>query len=134
MGILDGKDKMLANMKAITPKVIEAVTDAVDITAIKIANHAKANHTPGQAHALGRFENVTTNLTNSIIPQITKADAESVEAVIGAGVGASAVQEYAPYVEFGTYGRPGFPFMRPAKESEKEAFPKRVQKAISGNI
>jgi len=63
-----------------------------------------------------RYENQTTNLTNSISAQMTRADKERVETV------AFAAREYASRVELGGNGRHAYPFMFPALVSEQQNF------------
>lgn len=44
------------------------------------------------------------------------------------------VVEYAPYVEFGTSGRPASPFMQPAVEAERKRLPAEFRKNISNAV
>ena len=129
---IQGLDKLLLKMKGVSEDMIKRVTKAVDTTAIRIANHAKAGHTPGQGHGMGRYENRTTNLTNSIIPTMTHVGADFIEAVVkptdnpALTASVSAIMEYGPKVEV------AYPFMLPAEESQREAFKTRLKAAIRG--
>ena len=121
-GELQGLNATLARMMGVNSEMVKRISVAVETSAIRVANHAKAGHTPGEGHAAGRYENQTSNLTNSIIPQLMKADKNSVEASV------STVMEYAPKVEV------SHPYMGPALVSQEKEFKQEVEKAIHGNV
>lgn len=126
---LFGLKKVLSNLKNVQQSTIDRVADAVEHTAVLVANHAKSKHEKGFAHAVGRYENKTTNLTNSIMPELTRADKHIVEAMVHTN------KDYAIKVEMGSpeTNRKKYPFMEPALFSQKDEFTKRVRKAIHGN-
>lgn len=119
---VDGLKALLARMTAVNIEMVKRVKVAVETSAIRVANHAKAGHIPGEGHAAGRYENQTTNLTNSIIPQVTKADKDSVEASV------STIMDYGPKVEV------SHPYFGPALVSQEKEFKEGVKKAIHGNV
>lgn len=126
--MVDGLRKVLSRLKGVTPDMIDRVAVATEKTAVLVANHAKSDHTRGFAHSVGRYENQTTNLTNSIKPDLTKADAVSVEAVVAAN------KEYAAKVEYGDSKHKAYPFMHPALVSQQRQYKERVRAAIHGNV
>ncbi len=119
---VDGLKGLLARMTGVNIEMVKRVEVAVETSAIRVANHAKSGHTPGEGHAAGRYENQTSNLTTSIIPQLTKADKDSVEASV------STVMEYGPKVEV------SHPYLGPALVSQEREFKDGVRKAIHGNF
>ena len=127
MEALSGLQKVLRNLQGVTPAMVDRVATATEKTAVLVANHAKGEHDKGFAHAVERYENQTTNLTNSIMPELTRADSRAVEAIVHTN------KQYAPYVEFGTGTHKGYPFMQPAMISQKDQYKERVRKAIHGN-
>lgn len=124
MADLFGLKKVLSNFKNVQQSTVDRVAKATEQTAVLVANHAKANHDKGFAHAISRYENQTTNLTNSIMPELTKADKHSVEAMVHTN------KEYAIKVEMGSSKTKPYPFMLPALISQRDEFQKRVGKAI----
>lgn len=103
------------NLRIQSSAILRQVVDAVEQTSVDIANHAKAGHAGNMAHANGRYRNRTTNLTNSIIPHLLRADYKEVDGIVLAS------ENYAYWVEFGTTvnirtGLPNrpYPFMQPA--------------------
>lgn len=129
---IEGMEALLLKMKGISKEIVKRVTKVVDTAAIRVANHAKAGHTPGEGHAAGRYENQTTNLTNSIIPRATQISGDIITAIIAPTdnpalrVPLSVVMEYGPKVEV------SHPFMRPAEESQRAAFKSNFNAAIRG--
>lgn len=127
MDYLDGLRKVLRNLQGVQQDVVDRVAVATEQTAVLVANHAKGEHDRGFAHSVGRYENQTTNLTNSIMPELTRADKHAVEAIVHTN------KEYGPKVEFGTSKTKAYPFMQPAMISQKDQFKARVEKAIHGH-
>lgn len=113
---IGGQDEVNKNIRRVSDELFERIINHVGATGDKVANHAKADHTAGFAHAVGRYANRTTNLTNSISAQMTRADRARVESI------AFAAREYAPLVELGGNGRRAYPFMFPALVSEQQNF------------
>ncbi len=129
---IQGLEALLLKMKGVSKEMVKRVTKVVDTTAIRVANHAKAGHTPGEGHAAGRYENRTTNLTNSIIPRKTQISGDIITAIIAPTDNAaltvplSVVMEYAPKIEV------SHPFMKPAELSQEKAFKDNFAKAVRG--
>jgi len=113
---IGGQDEVNRNIRRVTDDMLKRIINHVGAIGEKVANQAKADHTKGFAHAINRYENQTTNLTNSIMAQMTQADAGGVESII------FAAREYAPLVELGGNGRNAYPFMWPALVSEQQHF------------
>lgn len=113
--VFKGQREIENNLRKMETQVIGKVVDAVDMTCVDFANHAKAGHGDNMAHANNRYRNRTTNLTNSIMSISAKRDGNKVIGHV------SANQFYANWVESGTSinrrtGRPNrpYPFMVPA--------------------
>lgn len=111
-----GVSKVISKLVGITKQVEKQVIEVVEKNGIRVKNHAKSDHGHGMAHAIGRYENQTTNLTNSI----TSSDAQNVNGVIEVTV--STNKEYAPKVEFGTSKTKAYPFMQPAITANQQRF------------
>ena len=103
-----GASKVIAQLVGITDAIRRQVIDVVEKNAVRAANHAKAEHGPGFAHAVGRYQNRTTNLTKDIRAHNATISGDVVEAVVATN------KEYAPKVEFGTPTTKKYPFMEPA--------------------
>ena len=116
MVTVGGQDRVNRNIRRVTDDILKRIINHVGATGEKVATHAKSDHTRGFAHAIGRYANQTTNLTNSIMAQMTQADANRVESVI------FAAREYASRVELGGNGRRAYPFMWPALVSQQQNF------------
>jgi len=108
-----GQDKVIANLRKFYTTTISRVLKHVANSAERVAAFAKADHTPGFAHAVGRYENQTTNLTNSIVPNPVEISPDRVHWDVGAHM------EYAMYVELGTATAAPYPFMFPALQSQE---------------
>lgn len=112
-----GMAKVVSALVGITKQVEQQVIDIVEQNAVRVQNHAKADHFHGLAHAVGRYENQTTNLTNSI----KASDAQKTGHVIEASVWTN--KEYAPKVEFGVPGKQApYAFMGPAITANRKRF------------
>ena len=120
MAELEGMKKLVARLGGVSVEMVKQVAVAVETSAIRVANHAKDGHQQGAGHAVGRYENQTGNLTESIIPELTRVDKDAVEATV------STVMEYAPKVEM------RYPYMGPALVSQEKQFKEEVNKAIHG--
>lgn len=105
---MTGLSKLVARITQLTEKEKANVVEVVEKNAVRVKNHAKADHFKGKSHAIGRYDNQTSNLTNSITASHAKESKGIVEAVV------STNKEYAPKVEFGTATTAAYPFMQPA--------------------
>jgi hypothetical protein len=111
-----GDKKVRANIRRFRNTRIGKVIIHVANTAEQVANHAKSDHLPGFAHAVGRYANRTTNLTNSINPKpVSVTEDEVVYEVIAA-------REYAAFVELGTAKSAAYPYMFPALQAKRAFF------------
>jgi len=124
---ITGQREIENNLIRIDKNVLSQIVEAVEMTCVDLANHAKTGHDGNMAHANSRYQNRTTNLTNSIQPQNAEVKGKF---VIGKVV---ANQNYAHWVEFGTSinvktGRPNrpYPFMVPAMFASVDSFRKRM--------
>jgi HK97 gp10 family phage protein len=111
-----GLAKLMTTLVGITKAVESQVVEVVEKNAVRVKNHAKADHTGKMAHAIGRYTNQTTNLTNSI---------QSTSATNSGGVISAEVRtnkEYAAKVEFGTSRTAAYPFMQPASRAIEPRF------------
>ena len=138
-----GLAKVVTALVGITKKVEQQVIDIVEQNAVRVQNSAKAGHSRGLGfkktfisiskaggkigklaryeraiggHLIGRYENRTSNLTNSI----KASDAKKTGHVIEASVYTN--KEYAPKVEFGTSKTRPYPFMQPAVTANQKRF------------
>lgn len=111
-----GLSKFISTLVGITKQVEQQVIEIVEKNAVRVKNHAKADHFHGLAHAVGRYENQTTNLTNSIVSSNASISNGVVEATV------STNKEYAPKVEFGTSRTRAYPFMAPAIRANEQRF------------
>ena len=99
-------------------KMLRDVAQAVEKTTVDVSNHAKSNHQGNMAHASGRYQNQTSNLTNSISQQLEKVSYGEVSAI------SYATMEYAPYVEA------DWPFFWPALMANQDNLKRRVSDAL----
>jgi HK97 gp10 family phage protein len=127
MNNVTGLETVLKNISEVAQEVVDRVTKATEITSVLVANNAKDKHDKGLAHAIFRYENQTTNLTNSIMPRLIQSDKNAVVSVIFTD------KEYAPKVELGSSKTHAYPFMHPALMSQEKEFKQRIEKAIHGN-
>jgi len=123
MQYIAGVEKVMNNLMRQKDKNLDQISEAVDQSALKVANHAKAGHVGAMAHADQRYQNQTGTLTRSITPQLTKVRFKIIEAQVFSNV------EYAPNVELGTGKTQPYPFLFPALQANQEDFKARVAKA-----
>jgi len=118
-----GVTELNMNMATFARDAVRLLNKAAFSGAVLIQNEAKSGHGP-DAHARGRYEDKTSNLTNSIQAERPKTFGAKIISVIVAGL------EYAAPVELGgTYKPPNgkawrsaaYPFMFPAMESQKRS-------------
>jgi hypothetical protein len=132
MEVLNGK-AVIAELLSLKSQTFRRVVEAVEKTAVKMSNDAKAGHERGSdPHSRDRYENQTNNLTNSIFPggsdgQPMKWEKLSEDEVVGLfGVESTAPGsplEYAPYIE------ERYPFIWPAVVANLGYFTQEMKKA-----
>jgi len=130
---LKGDKEVILNLLAAKSDTFRRVREAIEKTAVRMANHARAGHLKGSnPHAYQRYENQTANLTNSIFPggglnQPVKWETVTEQEIVGLfGVNEAApgaVMEYAPHVE------ERYPFIFPAAIENVERFKQEVANA-----
>ena len=118
MEYVAGTAKVTAKLKAFGDKMLGKVAEAVEKTAVDVANDAKADHVQGMAHAIERYENQTNVLTSSITPELTIVTDTMVEAEVFSNV------EYAYWVEA------LYPLLHPALTKNEDNFRRRVAEAM----
>lgn len=114
---VSGKDKVIRNIRKVLRRKFRGTVLAVEVTSVKVAEHAKAGH-DAHAHAIGRYVNRTALLTRSILPQMGPVTKQKVTATVCASM------EYAKDVELGTHTSRAYPFMTPALTENAEFFKK----------
>lgn len=117
MKYVEGQDKVVQRLFLEKSKKLRQVAVGCEKAANDVANHAKAGHEGDMAHANERYQNRTTTLTRSIIPELVKADFNEVVAVVYAST------EYAHRVET------IYPFMFPAMQANQTQFVRRIKEA-----
>ena len=122
MKFVVGQERVVAKIEGLAGTKIAAIADAMENVAVDIANHAKAGHIGVAAHAEERYQNQTSNLTNSI----QAGDTEVGEGSPSLTCDVFATMEYAPYVE------EIYPFMMPALHENAENFRDQVAEAAKG--
>jgi len=131
MKFVEGDKEVAAELLSLKDRTFRRVVEAVEKTAVRMANHAKAGHERGGSpHARNRYENQTSNLTNSIFPsggeqpmQWEEISEDRVVGLFGVNQAIGAVMEYAPYVE------ERYPFIWPAAVANIEFFRQEMKKA-----
>jgi len=96
MKFVTGQREMQNNLMMRRHKSLALVGEAVEKTCVDVSNHAKAGHEGNMAHMNKRYRNRTTNLTNSITPELLEVTIDGAHGIVSAGM------DYAYYVEFGT--------------------------------
>jgi hypothetical protein len=127
MGQLD----VAKNLLALKSRTFKRVIEAVEKTAVRMANHARAGHEHGSnPHARSRYENQTSNLTNSIFPggpegmQWEELSEDRVVGLFGVNsAAAGSVMVYAPIIE------EKYPFIWPAAVANIESFKQGLAEA-----
>jgi hypothetical protein len=126
-----GAAEVMANLRRLQGKMTAQLVQAVDRTGVDVANAAKRDHGSSSdrpeglaAHAMGRYQNQTYNLTQSIMPKDAQVTANTILGVVetverGEGL------EYAARVER------RYPFMFPALMGAKDKFIARVKQAMA---
>jgi len=128
--VITGDKEVIRKILSLKSRTFKRVTEAVEKTAVRMANHAKAGHEHGgNPHAQNRYENQTSNLTNSISPgganpmQFERMDEDMIIGLFGVNEQLSAVMEYAADVE------ERYPFIWPAAVANMDQFEKDIQAA-----
>lgn len=112
---ITGLRTVLNNIRRKENKMINKVATIVERTSVSMSNHAKSGHAGDRAHMNNRYQNRTTNLTNSIDPDTLEITATRINGGIATNM------EYAYYVE------QRYPFMFPALRSVKDEFSKNLK-------
>jgi hypothetical protein len=119
-GFVSGTQEVINNLMREASKIIDEVAHAIELTTNDIATHAKSGHEDNSAHMNKRYQNQTSNLTNSIQQgQLAILQKEITQDVI-------AGQDYAANVELGTSKSRPYPFMFPALMACKKKFEARL--------
>jgi len=128
--VVSGDKEVIRRLLSLKSQTFRRVVEAVEKTAVRMANHAKAGHEHGgNPHAQNRYENQTSNLTNSIGPgggqpmEFERLDEDMVIGLFGVNEQLSAVMDYAPDVE------ERYPFIWPAAVANIDQFEKDIQAA-----
>jgi hypothetical protein len=133
--VITGDKETIRRLLSLKSETFRKVVTAVEKTAVRMANHAKAGHEHGSdPHSRSRYENQTGNLTASIFPvggsqqmqfeKLTESEVVGLFGVNGAAVGA--VMEYAPEVE------ERYPFIWPAAVANIERFKQEIAACAPG--
>jgi hypothetical protein len=133
---ITGSKEVIAELLSLKSQTFRRVVEAVEKTAVRMSNHAKAGHERGSdPHSRDRYENQTNNLTTSIFPggsgeQPMKWEKLTEDEVIGLfGVESTAPgspMEYAPYIE------ERYPFIWPAVVANIAYFEQEMKLAAPG--
>ena len=120
-----GTQKVINNIFMARDILLKRIGEAVEKTALDVANHAKAEHEQGsEPHGRERFESQTATLIRSITSELTTVNYAKAEGVVSAGA------EYAANVELGTGKSRPYPFLWPAIVASTEKFKDRMEAAI----
>lgn len=118
-----GVEVVLRKLAAVRDKQIRNLITASERTSVEIANAAKRDHGKS-AHAKGRYENQTRNLTQSIMPRASVQEGNLIVGTVEAGATQGADLDYAAHVEA------RYPFLHPAAVGAQESFKDRCAKAM----
>ncbi|MEN6334785.1 MAG: hypothetical protein ABFE01_11025 [Phycisphaerales bacterium] len=129
-----GAKEVAARLLSMKNDTFRRVVEAVERTAVKMANSAKAGHEHGSdPHSRDRFETQTGNLVSSISPgnsgemQWEKLTENEVVGLFGIlSTGPSTALEYAPLVE------ERYPFIWPAVVANMDYFREQMKLAAPG--
>lgn len=133
--LVSGDKQVIRRLLTLKSRTFKRVVEVVEKTAVRMANHAKAGHEKGSdPHSRNRYENQTSNLTNSIGPggfnpmEYEKLDEDMIIGLFGVNEQLSAVMDYAPEVE------ERYPFIWPAAVAYMDQFEKDIQAAAKPRI
>jgi len=121
--IVFGRDALVHNMSKFKKSLVDKLVTAVEMTQVKVAEHAKKRHA-SNAHNYDRFVTRLGGLEQSIQPGQVYISDQVLRGVIDARM------PYASYVENGTSRTKAYPFMLPAIVENMEFFKKRVSAAL----
>lgn len=124
---VQGIKPLIATLGRISQETLRKAREIVGKNSVRAANHAKEDHSKGMAHAIGRYENQTSNLTNDIRVHGPFETQDSIEGVVATS------KEYAPKVEFGGSRSKAFPFMGPALHAVEPKFMADMRNLKVGN-
>lgn len=115
-----GTRAVLARLASVQDQIVGKVAEATEMTAVEVGVAAAKGHKPGFGHTVGRYENVTTTLTRSLLqaPVADKVDEEEVIYSLGSNL------DYAYPVEV------RYPYLWPAAVSKQGKFRKNVTEAL----
>jgi len=133
---IKGTKDVIAKLLSLKSDTFRKVVEAVEKSAVRMANAARSGHEHGSnPHARDRYENQTSNLTNSIFPggansEPMKWEKLTEDKVVGLfGVNATAPgapMNYAEDVE------ERYPFIWPAAVANIEQFKKEIAACAPG--
>ena len=117
---ITGFKELERNLKEFKNTAEQVLIKGVFYGCVLIQNEAKLNHGAG-AHGKGRYENRTTNLTNSIQATPPKVTANMIKGEVIVGM------DYAEKVELGSAKSRPYPFLFPALEKMSAPIKKGLQ-------
>lgn len=115
MKYIGGTQEVINNLMLKRSKLLRRCAEVVESTAVDVANDAKRDHIPGQAHQMDRYANRTSTLTRSISSRLTKVGFDLVEAEVFTNI------EYAAHVEA------IYPYLWPATVANQEKLRRRLK-------
>lgn len=110
-----GGEQLIKNISAYGKDIVQAVTDACQITQALIINDARSDHP---------YTDRSGNLTQSIQPGAIEISDDEVSAYVEARM------QYASFVEFGTSRAKAYPFLTPAMLRNAANFRKNLARQI----
>jgi hypothetical protein len=132
---VEGISEVVVKLLSLKDKTFRKVVTAVERTAVRIANDARAGHEHGSnPHSRDRYENQTNNLTSSISPggpsglpmKFEEISEDKIVGLVGVlSTAPSAVMNYAAKIE------EDYPFIFPAAVANIENFKSEVAKAAN---
>jgi hypothetical protein len=124
MKYVRGTQEVITRLNMERNKAVRRLAEAIEKTCVDVSNHAKAGHAGNQAHMNARYQNRTSTLTRSIMPELVEARPDRVVGIVFTNI------EYAPFVELGTVRNRPYPFLYPALQHGKPILQDRVRRAI----
>jgi len=121
--ILKGLPELKKNIESFKREVVDVLYKTLFHGLTLIQNEAKLNHEKG-AHALGRFESKSTNLTQSTQALEPKILGKKIKGTVIAGM------NYAEKVELGSAKSRPYPFLFPAFEHNEPIIMKELEEII----
>ena len=121
-----GQQRVQANFSKAQAAVLSRLAQAVEMTAVDVANNAKAGHAASESpHAAGRYITRTGTLTRSIMPALVSVTNAEVEGQVFTNI------EYAAFVEIGTSRSRPYPYLWPALVANFNVFQERIAAALN---